>query len=104
MSPVMAQLSIDQVNPPTPPAPPAPPKTEQGEPGGVNAFLESIRKGKSLRPIETKVKDSRITGSVLGDETPIASSSKQTLDKSTTLTDALSAQFDKFKKNCKRWI
>jgi hypothetical protein len=98
MSPAMGEISMDQVYPPAPPAPPAPPVTQQGEPSGTNALLESIRKGKSLKPTNTIIKDNSFTGSVLGDQTPVASSSKNDNSTPKTLTQSLSAQFDKLRK------
>jgi len=97
MSPAMVELSMDQAYPP---APPAPPVTQQGEPSGTNALLESIRKGKSLKPTNTIVKDKSTTGSVLGDKTPVASSSNNQIDNTTpkTLTQSLSAKFDILRK------
>lgn len=99
----MGELSINQVNPP---APPAPPVTEQGEPSGTSALLESIRKGKSLKHTETKIKDSSLKGKTTDENQPVASSSKNQIDNTPsnientpkTLTQSLSAQFDKFRK------
>jgi len=103
MSPEMGELSMDQIpQAPLPPiAPTAPPTAPPAPP--VNPLLESIKKGKSLKPTETIVKDNIQTGKVIGENIPTASSSNVTLDpqkvsKPTSFIDALSAKFDKIKK------
>jgi hypothetical protein len=103
MSPEMGELSMDQIpQAPLPPiAPTAPPSAPPAPP--VNPLLDSIKKGKSLKPTETIVKDNIQTGKVIGENIPTASSSNVTLDpqkvsKPTSFIDALSAKFDKIKK------
>jgi hypothetical protein len=120
MSPEMGQSSMDQLfpvqtNPPAPPAPPAPPTTQQGPPveqvkisdevrESRSSIFDSITKGKSLKKVETVEKTGSRTGKVLeentGETTPIASSSKITLDntKPTSLIDSLSNKLKKVRK------
>jgi|SRR5580693_700785 hypothetical protein len=101
MSPELAELSINIIAPDAPPAPPAPPVTQQGEPSGTNALLESIRKGKSLKPTQTTIKDNSLKGQITAADQPIASSSSVQIDNSSTpktLTQSLSIKFDQLRK------
>jgi hypothetical protein len=109
LSPEMLELSVDQATHPAPPAPPipkappAPPApTEHGVP---SSLLEQITKGKSLKKVETKINDNSIKGKLVStDETPIASSSKTTLESQNTgnsqnLRESLSAKFNQMRKS-----
>jgi hypothetical protein len=95
MSPEMYELSINQI----PKAPPAPPISSEKS-KGVNALFDEIKLGKSLKPTETVVKENVLKGKAILTENTEASSSKTTLDsnRTPTLTEALSAKFDKFNK------